>query len=86
MSGFWRSGKTLDTCLAVGPSFGAAAAAMNVAQVDHCQDIDLTDYVSRLSEGDTVMVKGSNQVFWKHQFMQSLRQTITDALNHEPEI
>ena len=52
---------------------------MNVTQVDHCQDIDLRAYVARLSEGDTVMVKGSNQVFWKHQFMQSLRQTIVEA-------
>ena len=72
-------GKAFDTCLAVGRSFGAAAAEMNVTQVDHCQDIDLRAYVARLSEGDTVMVKGSNQVFWKHQFMQSLRQTIVEA-------
>ena len=72
-------GKAFDTCLAVGRSFGAAAAEMNVTHVDHCQDIDLRAYVARLSEGDTVMVKGSNQVFWKHQFMQSLRQTIVEA-------
>jgi len=72
-------GKAFDTCLAVGRSFGAAAAEMNVTQVDHCQDIDLRAYVASLSEGDTVMVKGSNQVFWKHQFMQSLRQTIVEA-------
>jgi len=72
-------GKTFDTCLAVGPLFRAAAKAMNVTHFDQCQDINLTDYVASLSEGDTVMVKGSNQIFWKHQLIGSLRQAIVDA-------
>ena len=72
-------GKAFDTCLAVGPLFRSPALAMAVRQVDHCQYIDLADFVASLSEGDTVMVKGSNQVFWTHQFMQSLRQAIVDA-------
>ena len=73
-------GKAFDTCLAVGPLFRSPALAMAVSQVDHCQDIDLADFVAGLSEGDTVLVKGSNQVFWKHQFMQTLRQAIVDLL------
>ena len=52
---------------------------MNVTHFDQCQDINLTDYVASLSEGDTVMVKGSNQIFWKHQLVGSLRQAIVDA-------
>ena len=69
-------GTTFDTCLAVGPLFRAAAAASKVQHVESCQDINLAEYVARLAPGDTVLVKGSNQVFWKHQFIPSLRQAI----------
>lgn len=72
-------GKGFDTCVAVGPLFRAAATAMTVSHVEHCRDIDLADYVANLAAGDTVMIKGSNQVFWKHHFMQSLRQAIIKA-------
>jgi hypothetical protein len=50
--------------------------ASKVQHVESCQDINLAEYVARLAPGDTVLVKGSNQVFWKQQFIQSLRQAI----------
>jgi hypothetical protein len=43
--------------------------------VDHLAsvaELDLKSYIKRLGPGDTVMVKGSNRVFWVHQFVQQL--------------
>ncbi len=35
-------------------------------------EFDLENFVSRLEPGDSVLVKGSNKVFWKRDFVERL--------------
>ena len=42
----------------------------------NASDIDLPALASSLRVGDTLLVKGSNGVFWKHQFVQQLVDVI----------
>ena len=41
-------------------------------------DLDLIEFVQGLCAGDTVLVKGSNNVFWKKQFVRELLETLKE--------
>ena len=59
----------LDQVLTFGQGFESAAIGAHFATID---DFDLDGFVAELRGGDTVLVKGSNKVFWSHQFVRRL--------------
>lgn len=61
-----------DSVIVVGEGFRTAAMRLGVDHLASVAELDLKSYIKRLGPGDTVMVKGSNRVFWVHQFVQQL--------------
>ena len=56
-------------------TFGQGFAKSSFARHGHFHSIEefnLEDFVGRLEPGDSVLVKGSNKVFWKHDFVERL--------------
>ena len=70
---------TLDQVVMVGEGFRPFAESAMARFVTDAPDIDLAILASNLREGDTVLVKGSNGVFWKHQFVQQLVEAIRSS-------
>ena len=66
----------LDQVVMVGEGFRPFAASAKASFATIAPDIDLPTLAANLREGDTVLVKGSNGVFWKHQFVQQLVEAI----------
>ena len=66
----------LDQVMLVGEGFRPFAESAMASFATNASDIDLRALASSLREGDTVLVKGSNGVFWKHQFVQQLVDAI----------
>ena len=66
----------LDQVVMVGEGFSPFAASAMASFATNASDIDLPALAASLREGDTVLVKGSNGVFWKHQFIQRLVDAI----------
>ena len=46
--------------------------------VDRAADIDLLGLLQNLKPNAQILVKGSNRVFWVHQFVERLRQTLAE--------
>ena len=67
---------TLDQVVMVGEGFRPFAASAMASFATNASDIDLLALAASLREGDTLLVKGSNGVFWKHQFVQQLVDAI----------
>ena len=68
--------KTLDQVVMVGEGFRPFAASAMAGFATNASDIDLLALAASLREGDTLLVKGSNGVFWEHQFVQQLVDAI----------
>ena len=67
---------TLDQVVMVGEGFRPFAEPVKASFATNASDIDLATLASSLRAGDTVLVKGSNGVFWRHQFVQQLVEAI----------
>ena len=67
---------TLDQVLMVGEGFRSFAESAMTSFATNASDIDLRALTSSLRQGDTLLVKGSNGVFWKQQFVQQLAEAI----------
>ena len=56
-------------------TFGQGFSKSSFARQGHypsVDEFDLEEFVSRLKPGDIILVKGSNKVFWKHDFIERL--------------
>ena len=67
---------TLDQVVMVGEGFRPFAESAMAGFATNASDIDLPSLAASLREGDTLLVKGSNGVFWTHQFVQQLVDAI----------
>ena len=67
---------TLDQVVMVGEGFRPFAELAMAGFATNASDIDLPVLAASLREGDTLLVKGSNGVFWTHQFVQQLVDAI----------
>jgi UDP-N-acetylmuramoyl-tripeptide--D-alanyl-D-alanine ligase len=68
----------IDSVLSFGEGF--APVEFNAGTHHHYDDVsglDLKMFTKNLEPGDTVLVKGSNKVFWKNNFVQMLVDTIS---------
>ena len=70
------SANALDQVVMVGDGFLPYAESALATFASNASDINLPALASTLREGDTVLVKGSNGVFWKHHFVQQLVDAI----------
>ncbi len=67
--------KGVDEVYTFGPGFSASSFARQ-GHFPSANEFDLESFVARLEPGDSVLVKGSNKVFWKHSFVERLTGTI----------
>jgi UDP-N-acetylmuramoyl-tripeptide--D-alanyl-D-alanine ligase len=65
-------------CIGAGiePLWDALAATQKWFRVQRAQDIAVDAIAGELMPGDVVLIKGSNRVFWKHDFAKQLRGAI----------
>jgi UDP-N-acetylmuramoyl-tripeptide--D-alanyl-D-alanine ligase len=59
----------LDEVITVGDGFRHCQGSSHFASV---AEIDIAAFAATLQAGDQVLVKGSNKVFWQHQFVSKL--------------
>ena len=62
-------------------TFGLGFSESSFLRQGHFRSVDEFDFenfVDRLEPGDSVLVKGSNKIFWKHDFVERL----TDIIDH----
>ena len=65
----------LDAVITVGRGFYDSREILGTRLLQHAEssgDIDLDSLVAYTEPGDTILVKGSNAIFWRHQFVDSL--------------
>lgn len=62
----------IDEVWTFGEGFKHAAAERGCHHLPDVTFFNLAEFVAGLSPGDTVLVKGSNKVFWKHDFVGKL--------------
>ena len=65
----------LDAVITVGRGFHDSREILGTRLLQHAEysgDIDLDRLVAYTEPGDTILVKGSNAIFWRHQFVDSL--------------
>lgn len=67
--GFYR-------CFTIGPEFAASALDRGLPHYESSDAFDIEAFVEHLGHGDTVMVKGSNKVFWVKQFVPRLEAAL----------
>lgn len=71
----------IDGIFCVGPGarvlFDVLPQGQRMGYADRVEDIVLTELTSRFGDGDRVLVKGSNRVFWTKRFVEML----VDALS-----
>ena len=65
----------LDKVLTFGAGFEESNIGEHYVSAD---DLDLIEFVQGLCAGDTVLVKGSNTVFWKKHFVRELLKTLKE--------
>lgn len=70
----WSNG--FYNCLTVGPEFSAPSQERGIRNYADSNDIDLKLFVSQLNQGDQILVKGSNKVFWAKQFVPRLEAAL----------
>jgi UDP-N-acetylmuramoyl-tripeptide--D-alanyl-D-alanine ligase len=61
----------VDQVYTFGPGF-SESSFVRQGHFPSVDEFDLENFVSRLEPGDSVLVKGSNKVFWKHDFVERL--------------
>ena len=70
----------LDGVITVGEGFAKAKQQLGDIHWRHyasAADIDLVELAELLEEGDTILVKGSNKVFWVNNFVEALRSALS---------
>jgi UDP-N-acetylmuramoyl-tripeptide--D-alanyl-D-alanine ligase len=70
---------SLDGVITFGHGFANAADTLGPVHWAHynsAAELDLVEFASGLEEGDTILVKGSNKVFWLNHFVKSLQAAI----------
>ena len=70
----WAEG--FHRCYTVGPGFYASSLDRGVPHYENSDAFDIGFFVQDLNQGDTVLVKGSNKVFWAEQFVQRLEAAL----------
>jgi UDP-N-acetylmuramoyl-tripeptide--D-alanyl-D-alanine ligase len=71
---------SLDGVITIGAGFLSASKKLgdiHLGHYDFVSEIDLEKLTAQLGEGDTILVKGSNKVFWVNGFVESLLQALT---------
>ena len=67
----------MDRVLSFGEGFQELALSnAHQAHYSSVQDFDLNTFIAELQPGDQILVKGSNQVFWKNNFVGALRAAL----------
>jgi len=73
----------IDKVIAVGPAmlqmYELLPEAKRWFAVDNADDIDIQQLAASLREGDEVLIKGSNKVFWLRNFVQRLMLALQGA-------
>ena len=68
----------LDHCCTFGDGFRSINSPVQEhTHFDGVQDFDTDEFVNSLAEGDVVLIKGSNKVFWINKFTQTLIERVT---------
>ena len=67
------SAKGLDQVLTFGSSFRDSGIGAHYASIN---DLDLSSFVSELKPNDTILVKGSNKIFWANSFVSRLLKAL----------
>ncbi len=70
---------SLDAVITFGDGFvdaGKTLGDRHWGHYDSSAELDLDDLSGSLQEGDTILVKGSNKVFWINNFVEALRSVI----------
>lgn len=66
----------LEGVITVGKQMNSLAECLApdkiIASYDEASQIDLSKLVHSLREGDNILIKGSNKIFWQNQFVQKL--------------
>lgn len=62
----------LDEVISFGEGFEGVSFECDHRHIGDVAVFDLDEFSQHLSPGDTVLVKGSNKVFWKHGFVNDL--------------
>lgn len=62
--------RSLDGVITVGGAFKTMPGSWG--HFDASEDLDVLDLLNRLSKGDTLLIKGSNKVFWQSGFVKKL--------------
>jgi|DEB0MinimDraft_6_1074348.scaffolds.fasta_scaffold34977_1 UDP-N-acetylmuramoyl-tripeptide--D-alanyl-D-alanine ligase len=60
----------LDLVYTFGDGFAGSSAA--TSHFDNIASFDVDAFVTSLASGDVVLIKGSNKVFWQHNFVNTL--------------
>lgn len=68
--------KGIDRIITVGNQFSASQGKFGQDHFQSAQDIDITTVVEGLRPGDTLLVKGSNAVFWGNEFVTKIRAAL----------
>ncbi len=66
--------KELDLVITVGEGFLKSPGEWQ--HVNTVEDLDIEKLVSVLDSGDVILVKGSNKLFWKSNFVENLRDRL----------
>lgn len=66
--------QSLDGLITIGDGFKAVPG--NWGHLNSSDELDITDLLGLLSEGDTLLIKGSNKVFWQSGFVKKLIATL----------
>lgn len=66
----------LDRVISIGGGFSAIDFPTVHSHLNETGELDLNQFASDLEPGDTVLVKGSNKVFWKKGFVRALISAI----------
>lgn len=66
----------IDRVITVGRQFSASQGKFGQDHFLTAQDIDISSVVDWLRPGDTLLVKGSNAVFWSNGFVSNIRTAL----------
>jgi UDP-N-acetylmuramyl pentapeptide synthase len=76
--GLAESLSSIDHVFCVGQGARSLAQSLKCIWHENADDALLRAIVQTCSPGSTVLVKGSNRVFWANQFVQRLQEALKD--------
>ena len=62
--------KGLDGVVTIGDGFQKVPGSWG--HYSSCREIDMDKFIAQLKAGDTILIKGSNKVFWQSKFVEKL--------------